>query len=93
MHTETVWCGVATHQIAVRLPSELLAELDRLVATGSSETRAAAVRAGIAAIVAGERRRTIDEQIVAGYLRQPSTMAESEVAIASLREAIVEERW
>ncbi len=84
---------VATHQIAVRLPSDLLVELDRLVATGSYENRAAAVRAGIAAIVAGERRRTIDEQIVAGYLRQPSTLAESEAAIASLREAIVEERW
>jgi hypothetical protein len=41
-----VFPTVATEQIAVRLPEDLLTELDALVATGVHESRAAAVRAG-----------------------------------------------
>lgn len=85
--------GMATEQIAVRIPEELLDELDALVAGGRYESRAAAVRAGIEAIAALDRRRRIDEAIAAGYRRIPPTEAEDDAALASLREAIAEERW
>jgi len=84
---------VAAEQIAVRLPGELLDELDELVANGIYESRAAAVRAGIEAIMALERRQQTDRAIVAGYHRVPPTSAENDAAIASLRDAIAEETW
>jgi Arc/MetJ-type ribon-helix-helix transcriptional regulator len=84
---------MATEQIAVRLPKSLLAELDALVASGIYESRAAAVRAGVEAITALERRQQIDRAIVAGYRRTPPTSGEHDSAIASLRGAIAEEPW
>jgi Arc/MetJ-type ribon-helix-helix transcriptional regulator len=84
---------VATEQIAVRLPEELLSELDALVASGAYESRAAAVRAGVEAITALEHRRQIDRAIVAGYQHTPPTAVENDAAVASLRDAIAEEPW
>ena len=94
MHTErgTVF-GVASEQIAVRLPEELLADLDDLVSRGVYESRAAAVRAGIEALLELDRRHLTDLAVVEGYRRMPPTDAEREAAIASLREAILEEPW
>ncbi len=89
-----VWCGaVPSEQIAVRLPSELLAELDALTAEGIYESRAAAIRAGIAAVVARQRRQRIDQAIIDGYRRVPPTAAEADTSLASLRDAIAEEPW
>ena len=84
---------MATEQIAVRLPAELLAELDDLVRKGVYESRAAAVRAGIEILMELDRRRRTDRAVVEGYRRVPPTVAEREAAIASLREAIAEEPW
>jgi len=84
---------VATEQIAVRLPEELLAVLDDLVARGVYESRAAAVRAGVEAVLELDRRRLTDQAIVAGYGRVPPTEADRQAAIASLRDAILEEPW
>ena len=53
-------------QIAVRLPAQLLDEIDSLVDAGRFETRAEAVRAGIEQLVDDERRRRIGEAIVRG---------------------------
>lgn len=58
-------------QIAVRLPAQLLVEIDTLVDAGRFETRAEAVRAGIEQLVDGERRRRIGDAIVQGYTRRP----------------------
>lgn len=82
-----------TEQIAVRLPGELLSVLDDLVSRGVYESRAAAVRAGIEAVLELDRRRLTDLAVVEGYRRAPPTEAEREAAIASLRDAIVEEPW
>ncbi len=82
-----------TEQIAVRLPEEQLEVLDDLVARGVYETRAAAVRAGIDVLVELDRRFRVDREIVDGYRRFPPTTAEQQAAIASMREAIAEERW
>jgi len=84
---------VATEQIAVRLPEELLAVLDDLVDRGVYESRAAAVRAGIEAVLELDRRRLTDRAITDGYRRVPPTKTERDAAIASLRDAIVEEPW
>lgn len=84
---------MSTEQIAVRLPQELLSDLDALIASGLYPTRAAAVRAGVQAITALERRRQTDRAIVDGYRRIPPTAAENDAAIASLRDAIAEEPW
>ncbi|MDQ1496716.1 MAG: hypothetical protein QOI86_56, partial [Actinomycetota bacterium] len=85
--------GMTTEQIAVRLPGELLAQLDELVARGVFESRASAVRAGIEAITAADRRRVIDRALLDGYRRIPPTQPDEVAAVASLREAIAEEPW
>jgi Arc/MetJ-type ribon-helix-helix transcriptional regulator len=84
---------VTTEQIAVRLPTEQLKVLDDLVVRGVYATRAAAVRAGIEALVELDRRRQDDRSIVEGYQRTPPTEAETAAALASLRDAIAEEPW
>ena len=82
-----------TEQIAVRLPSAQLRQLDDLVGEGVYPSRAAAVRGGIDALVELNRRRREDQAIIDGYLRNPPTDAEASAAIASLRDAIAEEPW
>lgn len=84
---------MATEQIAVRLPEELLAVLDDLVRRGVYWSRAAAVRAGIEVVLELDRRRVTDLAVVEGYRLTPSTVAERAAALASLREAILEEPW
>lgn len=84
---------MATEQIAVRLPQELLGQVDDLVAHGVYGSRAAAVRAGLEAVAEAERRRQVDQAVTEGYQRRPAGAAEREAAIASLRDAILEEPW
>lgn len=82
-----------SQQIAIRLPQQLLRDLDELVADGLYESRAAAVRAGVESLTALQHRQRIDEAIVDGYRRSPPTIGEDNAAMASLREAIAEEPW
>lgn len=77
----------------MRLPEELLALLDDLVARGAYASRAAAVRAGIEVIAELDRRRLVDTAAVDGYRRVPPTDTERDAAISSLRDAILEEPW
>ncbi len=82
-----------SEQIAVRLPVELLSALDDMVRHGTYANRAAAVRAGVRLLAEAERRRLVDESLIAGYTRVPPTPAGEAAAFASLRQAIVEEPW
>lgn len=84
---------MATEQIAVRVPEDLLVALDDLVARGVYESRAAAVLAGIEAVLEPHRRRLSDRAIVDGYRRVAPTAVERDAAISSLRDAILEEPW
>lgn len=84
---------MVSEQIAVRLPKELLDQLDALVASGAYDSRAAAVRAGVESITALAHRQQIDRAIVSGYQRTPPTAAEDHAAVSSLRHAIAEEPW
>ncbi len=85
--------GVPTEQIAVRLPVPLLEELDRLVAAGVYESRAAAVRTGIELLAELQERRRVDEQIIEGYRRIPATEAELRAAEIMGRATIEAEPW
>jgi Arc/MetJ-type ribon-helix-helix transcriptional regulator len=84
---------MASEQIAIRLPEQLLSELDELVAQGTYESRAAAVRAGAEMVTALEVRRRIDRAIIEGYRRIPPLKTETDAATASLKDAITEEPW
>lgn len=84
---------MSSEQIAVRVPSELLAELDRLIDGGVFASRAAAVRVGLEEVTAQEYRRIVDEAIVEGYRRNPPTGTERRAAEAALRASILEEPW
>jgi Arc/MetJ-type ribon-helix-helix transcriptional regulator len=84
---------MGSEQIAVRLPEQLLAELDDIIRRGVYDSRAAAVRAGLEAIMHLEAQRQIDRTIVDGYTRLPPTEADTSAALASLRAAILDEPW
>ena len=85
--------GMPTEQIAVRIDRSRLAVLDTLIADGEFESRAAAVRAGLDAVIDAVEARRIDESIRAGYAQRPSTTGERSAAEAALRQAIEEEPW
>ena len=85
--------GMPTTQLAVRLDQEQLDALDQLIAQGEFESRADAVRIGLAAAMRAVRSRQIDVAIVAGYEQHPPTLQEDAAAQAALREAIAEEPW
>lgn len=82
---------MASQEIAVEVPADLLVALDELIARGVYESRAAAARAGIEAVVELDRRRLTDQAIVDGYRRIPPTAVERDEAFSSLRDAILEE--
>jgi len=58
-------------QIAVRIPSEDLAQVDVAVAKGRFPNRAAAVRAAVEAFVRAEREREIAEEYRQAYGAKP----------------------
>lgn len=61
-----------TIQIAIRLPDQLVSELDALVSRGEGPTnRTAAIQRALEDYLALERRRAIDRSIVEGYTRLP----------------------
>jgi Arc/MetJ-type ribon-helix-helix transcriptional regulator len=82
-----------SEQIAVRLPDELAASLERLVGPeGPYVTKADAVRTAIEELVDREERRRIGEAIAEGYRRMPQT-AEEIGPIEDDYRSIEEEPW
>jgi len=84
---------MTTRQIAVRIPEDLLAQVDELVRSGAYESRADAVRTALELIALTQERRSIDHSILEGYRHHPPTSSEDAAALASLREAVEEEPW
>ncbi len=80
-------------QIVTRVPRELAAQLDELVADGVFASRSDAVRQGLEAVVDRERRRRIGEAIVEGYRRIPVTEEELAWADAATVAMIEAEPW
>lgn len=76
----------------MRLPDEVINEIDRLVRAGTFATRAAAVQAGVDRLLAAEPRHDLDEQLLAGYRRHPAPRAtRADHALADDR--VDEEPW
>jgi len=63
-------------QLAIRLPDELLRDLDWVVLRLDYGSRAEAMREALKRLIDQERRRQIDEQYVEAYTRMPQTEEE-----------------
>lgn len=86
-----------TVQIAVKLSRELIEELDDLIARGTFESRSQAVRQGLEAVVAAQRRREIDQRYRAAFDEAPETEQEiaeaTRLAVQSIRDEPWERWW
>ncbi len=82
-----------TTQIAVKLPAELVGELDRLVERGAFDSRSQAVRTGLEAMVAAQRRQELDRHYRDAFARLPETEAEIAEATRLAVDAIHDEPW
>lgn len=60
-----------SEQIAVRIPSEELSQLDQLIADGRYPNRAVAVRAALERLLGEERDRAISESYRRAYAEAP----------------------
>jgi len=63
-------------QLAIRLPDELLRDLDWVVLRLDYDSRAEAMREALKRLIDQERRCQIDEQYVEAYTRMPQTEEE-----------------
>lgn len=82
-----------TMQIAVKLPDELVGELDRLVGAGIYHNRSQAVRAGLEAMVTAQRRRELERHYRDGAARLPETREQLAEATRLAVDAIHDEPW
>ena len=80
-------------QLAIRLPDELVSDLDWVIHRLHYDSRAEAMRDALIKLIDQERRREIGEQIAEGYRRMPQTEEEISSAYESLRQSIDEEPW
>jgi Arc/MetJ-type ribon-helix-helix transcriptional regulator len=82
--------------IAVRLPDDLLGEIDALVAAGWYPTRSACIKQALGELLATLERRRIDEAIREGYERVPQSDDEAAWSDAStdlLDEVLGDDPW
>jgi metal-responsive CopG/Arc/MetJ family transcriptional regulator len=63
-------------QLAIRLPDELLRDLDWVVHRLNYDSRTEAMRDALVRLIDQERRREVGEQIADGYRRMPQTEEE-----------------
>jgi metal-responsive CopG/Arc/MetJ family transcriptional regulator len=63
-------------QLAIRLPDDLLRDLDWVVIRLKYDSRTEAMRDALIKLIDQERRREIGEQIAEGYRRMPQTEEE-----------------
>lgn len=80
-------------QIAVKLPEPLLTTLDRLVATGSYDSRSHAVRAALEQLVERGRAQELDTAFAEGFRAAPERPEELADARRLALEAIADEPW
>ena len=82
-----------TKQIAVKLPDELLQELDRLIEGGAFRSRSQAVRSGLEAAVGAQRRQELADRYRDAIARTPETDEEIADATRLAVDAIHDEPW
>jgi metal-responsive CopG/Arc/MetJ family transcriptional regulator len=84
--------GMQTTQIAVRIPDELLAELDRTIPARFA-SRAEAVRAGLESVLQAESLDDREERHRQAWLSHPATTKANDQMLADARALIDEEPW
>jgi Arc/MetJ-type ribon-helix-helix transcriptional regulator len=82
-----------TIQIAVKLPDELVAAVDRLVDDDRFASRSEVVRAGLQRMVDDAAARTIDQAFADGVSAHPDTDDDVRRATALAIESIDDEPW
>lgn len=80
-------------QLVTRVDDELAAAVDELVASGAVASRSEAVRVALEQLVDRHRRRTVGEQIAAGYVAMPQTDSEVGWADEASARMIADEPW
>lgn len=80
-------------QLVTRVPEDLAAAVDELVAAGVVSSRSEAVRLGLARLVDRHRRDQIGERIAIAYRTTPQTEAELGWADKSSVQMIADEPW
>lgn len=80
-------------QVVVRLPDDLAAAVDELVADGVMASRSEAVRVGLERLVDRHRRDRIGQEIVDAYRRLPQTEEELAWTDEAARRMIADEPW
>lgn len=79
--------------VAIRLPDDVLDQLDKLVRPDGYATRTEAIRTAIEALLAAHEKAAVDKEIVDAYIRIPQTDEEVAIAAAATRALIEEEPW
>ena len=82
-----------TIQIAVKLPEEIVAQVDKLVFSGGFASRSQAVRRGLEMVVDAARSHELDRRYREAFAEQPETPTELAEAERLAAEAINEEPW
>lgn len=82
-----------TTQIAVKLPDDLVAAIDRLVDEGTFRSRSAAVRRALNSLVAASERAAVDQAFAHGFRAVPETADEMADATRLALDAIDDEPW
>ena len=80
-------------QLAIRLPDDLLRDLDWVVIRLNYDSRTEAMRDALIRLIDQERRQEIGEQIAEGYRRMPQTEDEMAGSDQALIDSINEEPW
>jgi metal-responsive CopG/Arc/MetJ family transcriptional regulator len=80
-------------QIAIRLPDELARDLDWVVHHLNYDSRAEVMREALVSLVRAERRKQIDDELVAAYTNQPQTEKEIAVAERNVQSMVDAEPW
>ncbi len=82
-----------TTQIAVKLPDELVDEVDRLVEHGAFDSRSHAIRTGLETMVTVRRREELDRRYRDAMARMPESEEEIAEATRLAVESIHDEPW
>jgi len=80
-------------QLVTRVDEALLAEVDRLVAEGSVESRSDAVRVALRQLIERRRREEVGQMIVDEYLARPQSESEVGWSDSATIAMIAEEAW
>lgn len=80
-------------QLVVRVPDDVAAAIDELIAEGVAASRSDAVRTAVLTLIEENRRRRTGEAIVAGYERLPQDKDDLMWSDEATRRMIAEEPW